>query len=208
MRSWSKSSSPLGMSPARMALSYGVLIGWALVVLLPFYWLLTTAFKLPIDVNTGPKYVPFVDFKPSMNAWREMRDFIARPYMNTVVVGVASSMLALAIGSFGAYALIRFKYRIRVGVVLIFVACGSLAWVLVAFAGLVFWAAVLITVIVFLMAIATIGKRFRNTLTNDDVAFWLISQRILPPVAVVLPIFMMFQKLNLLDTRWALIIVY
>jgi multiple sugar transport system permease protein len=208
MRRWFKPSSPLGLSPARMTLSYIVLIVWAIIVLFPFYWLLTTTFKLPIDVGSGPKYLPFVDFRPSLNAWEEMRDFIPGPYRNTVVVGLVSSLLALIIGSFAAYALIRFQYRLRVGMVVIFILCGSLAVMLVVFAGLFWWAAVLIAVVLFLVAMATIGKRFKAALANDDVAFWLISQRMLPPVAVVLPIFMMFQQLGLLDTLWALITVY
>src|SRR5438270_854230 len=41
-----------------------------------------------------------------------------------------------------------------------------------------------------------------------DIAFWIISQRILPPVAVVIPIYVLFQNLGLLDTRTALVITY
>lgn len=208
MKRWFTPSSPLGVSPARAMLSYVVLIAWTIIVLFPFYWLLTTTFKLPIDVGGGPKYLPFVDFQPSLNAWREMRDFIPGPYRNTVVVGLVSSFLALMIGSFAAYALIRFKYRPKPGLVAVFIVCGALASVLIVFAELAWWAAVLIAIVLFLVATATIGKRFKTTLTNDDLAFWLISQRMLPPVAVVLPIFMMFQRFGLLDTLWALIIVY
>ena len=54
----------------------------------------------------------------------------------------------------------------------------------------------------------TIGKRFQRSLGNSDIAFWLISQRMLPPVAVVIPIYVLFQRLHLLDTRAALIITY
>jgi multiple sugar transport system permease protein len=36
----------------------------------------------------------------------------------------------------------------------------------------------------------------------------LISQRMLPPVAVVIPIYILFQRMALLDTRMALIITY
>jgi multiple sugar transport system permease protein len=36
----------------------------------------------------------------------------------------------------------------------------------------------------------------------------MISQRILPPVVAALPIYVMFQQLGLLDTRFALIITY
>src|SRR5205814_5887499 len=54
----------------------------------------------------------------------------------------------------------------------------------------------------------TIGKRFKRSLGNADIAFWLISQRMLPPVAVVIPIYVLFQRLHLLDTWAALIITY
>ena len=43
---------------------------------------------------------------------------------------------------------------------------------------------------------------------NDDIAFWFISQRMLPPVAIVLAFLLMFRWLNLLDTRIGLIIAY
>jgi multiple sugar transport system permease protein len=36
----------------------------------------------------------------------------------------------------------------------------------------------------------------------------MISQRILPPVAVVIPLYILFQRLGMLDTRPALIITY
>ena len=36
----------------------------------------------------------------------------------------------------------------------------------------------------------------------------MISQRILPPVVVVIPIYMMFQSVRLLDTHIALILAY
>ena len=57
-------------------------------------------------------------------------------------------------------------------------------------------------------SIQTIGRRFKRSLGNNDIAFWLISQRMLPPVAVVIPIYVLFQQLHLLDTRTALIITY
>lgn len=208
MRKWFTPPTPLGLSPARKVVSYFLLITWSIVVLFPFYWLLTTAFKLPIDVNTGPKYLPFVDFQPSLNAWREMREFIPRPYRNTLVVGLASSLLALFIGSFAAYALLRFRYNPRIGMVAVFIVCGGLAVTLVVAVGVYLWAALLIAGVLFLIALATIGRRFRKSLGNDDIAFWLIAQRMLPPVAVILPIFMMFQQLGMLDTLWALIVVY
>ena len=43
---------------------------------------------------------------------------------------------------------------------------------------------------------------------NADILFWIISQRILPPVVVVLPIYIMFQRIGLLDTHIAMILTY
>jgi multiple sugar transport system permease protein len=61
---------------------------------------------------------------------------------------------------------------------------------------------------VFIIILITIGRRFKRALGNDDIAFWMISQRMLPPIAVVIPIYVLFQRLNLLDTQLALIITY
>jgi multiple sugar transport system permease protein len=40
------------------------------------------------------------------------------------------------------------------------------------------------------------------------VLFFLISQRVLPPVVIVIPVYIMFQRLGLLDTHVALIATY
>ena len=53
----------------------------------------------------------------------------------------------------------------------------------------------------FLLLVQTVGRRFKRALGNNDIAFWMISQRILPPVAVVIPIYVLFQHVGLLDTR-------
>lgn len=198
-------------SPLGMALSYLLLGAWALVVLFPLYWLVVTSLKLPIQVDNGPFYIPGVDFSPSGHAWRyifvDLRNDTLRPYVNTVIVALTSSILALALGSAAAYALTRFHYQPRIGtigfflgtVLLVIVAIGlGVPWLLALVAGVALW----------IIAVQTIGRRFKRALGNNDIAFWLISQRMLPPVAVVIPIYVLYQQLNLLDTRTALIITY
>ena len=199
-------------SPVGMALSYTMLGIWALVVLFPLYWLLVTSFKLPIDVNMGPFYLPGVDFKPSLHAWEYIlvgdlsRDTI-RPYINTVIVAFTSASLALMLGTAAAYGLTRFQYRPRLGAILCFIACLALAIVAVIL-GAPWQIALAVALVLFIILLQTIGKRFQRSLGNKDIAFWLISQRMLPPVAVVIPIYVLFQRLHLLDTRTALIITY
>jgi multiple sugar transport system permease protein len=206
-----RSRSVRDLPPLGRLVAYLVLGGWAVVVLFPLYWLAITSFKLPIQVNAGPVYLPFVDFQPSLDAWRyifvDLRNDTLRPYLNTVVVAVGSSTLALLFGSAAAYALIRFPYRPRVGVVALFAGCVLLAAVAVG-SGAPPAVAIAAAAGCFAVLFGAIGRRFRRSLSNGDIAFWMISQRILPPVAVVIPIYVLFQHLGLLDTRTALVITY
>ena len=45
-------------------------------------------------------------------------------------------------------------------------------------------------------------------MNNNDIAFWLISQRILPPITVIIPVYILYQQLGLLDTQFSLIASY
>ncbi len=198
-------------SPVTMLLSYLALGSWTLVILFPLYWLVVTSFKLPIQVNEGPVYLPGIDYQPSLHAWRYIfvdlaRDTL-RPYLNTVVVAFSSSALALLFGTTAAYGLVRFKYRPRLGAILMFIGCMVLAIVAINL-GVPWQIALSVTGILFFLAFQTIGRRFKRSLSNNDIAFWLISQRMLPPVAVVIPIYILFQQLKLLDTQTALITTY
>jgi multiple sugar transport system permease protein len=198
-------------SPLSMLASYALLGFWAFVVLFPLYWLVVTSFKLPVDVNGGPFYIPFVDFKPTLENWHyifyDLRNDTFRPYWNTIVVSLTSTALALLLGSTAAYALTRFTYRPRVGVILTFIGCVALAIVAISL-HLPWQAAIVAAIALFIVLVNTIGRRFKRALGNSDIAFWLISQRMLPPVAVVIPIYVLFQRLQLLDTWAALIISY
>ncbi|TVR37733.1 MAG: carbohydrate ABC transporter permease [Nitriliruptor sp.] len=43
---------------------------------------------------------------------------------------------------------------------------------------------------------------------NRDIAFWLLSNRILPPVVLVLPLFIMFRTIGIVDSRLGLGVLY
>jgi multiple sugar transport system permease protein len=201
-------------SPSRagMILSYLALGAWTFVVLLPLYWLVVTSLKLPIQVAQGPFYIPFVDFQPSLDAWYyilagDLSNDTLRTYANTLAVAPMSAGLALLFGTAAAYGLVRFDYRPKVGAIVSFIGCVIFAIIAVMLS--VPWEiAVAAGLGIFVIIIATIGRRFKRSLGNDDIAFWMISQRMLPPIAVVIPIYILFQRLNLLDTRAALVITY
>ncbi|MGE0118291.1 MAG: carbohydrate ABC transporter permease [Dongiaceae bacterium] len=199
-------------APAWAVLSYAVLGFWAFVVLFPLYWLAVTSLKLPIDVNDGPDYVPWVDFVPSLHAWRyifvDLFVDTARPYLNTVVVGLASSAIALGIGSMAAYGLARLSYRPRLGTIFMFILGVGAAIVAIVILGVPWKVGAAAGGALFILLALSLRRFFTRTLKNEDIAFWMISQRILPPVTVVVPIFVLFQQVGLLDTRTALIVTY
>lgn len=105
------------------ALVYLALALWAFLCLFPIYWTLTTSFKVARDVQLGA-LVPWLDFEPRWLGWRSLglspetigqvstvREEFLKRFMNSVIVSLAASALAVAIGSLAAYGLSRFSYR-------------------------------------------------------------------------------------------------
>lgn len=48
--------------------------------------------------------------------------------------------------------------------------------------------------------------RFRTG--GDDLAIWIISQRMMPPIVIVFPIFLLYVWLGGVDTYWGLVLLY
>jgi multiple sugar transport system permease protein len=202
---------PLDLSPRAKLAAYVALIAWSIVVLFPLYWLVVTSFKHPIDVEQGPFYVPFLDFEPTLDHWQYLLFTVGndtfKPFGNTVFVGFASTVLALLLGSTAAYALVRFRYRPAVGLIGLFI--GVVAYVFVVAALGVPWPlAIASGAAIFLILAGAVSRRIRRSVGNADIAFWLISQRMLPPVAVVIPLYVFFQNIGLLNTHVGLIVTY
>jgi multiple sugar transport system permease protein len=200
-------------SPFRKVISYILLGAWTFVALFPFYWLFTTGFKTRDAIDGTPRYLPFIDFTPTLAAWErvlgqtELQVF--RPYFNTLLTATISALLALVIGATASYALSRYQYRVRPGLIGAFAACVAGMVLLIAL-GLAWPAALGVMLGVYIILAWAILKyrRPRGTIGNNDIAFWLVSQRMLPPIAVILPIYVMYQQLRLLNTLPGLIIIY
>ena len=197
-------------APAGRVVTYLLLFLWSLVVLIPLYWVLITSFKGPGEVDNGPFYLPFIDFKPSLDAWKFMlvENNTLGPYLNSVVAALGSTVLALLIGSLAAYALVRIRFQVKLAAIGIFllllvavivgVVAFRIPWVVALGVGLA----------LFVIALFTLVGRTRRAIGNSDIEFWIISNRIMPPIVAVLPIYVMFQSLHLLDTRIALVATY
>jgi len=102
---------------------YGVLILWTIICLFPIYWTITTSFKMAPNVMKG-NMIPWVDYQPAWLGWKSLglspdtigaestvrAEFMKR-FMNSFVISVTSSALAVALGSLAAYGLSRFSYK-------------------------------------------------------------------------------------------------
>jgi multiple sugar transport system permease protein len=236
------------MSPAASLLAHGLLVAWSVIVLFPIYWVIITSFKDAAAVNQGPFYIPFLDFEPTLDAWRSQFTsdpfcdvpsivrqvgllaynsfaFILSPvvtlqpmepqickiflaFTNSIVISIAATAICVAVGAMAAYALARIEYKPKVGNVGIFVGLILLVIVATSYAGVPWWLASSVALALFFLLVRTLGKRFVRSLSNGDILFWIISQRILPPIVLVIPIYVMFQAVRLLDTHLALIAVY
>jgi multiple sugar transport system permease protein len=200
------------MSSGGKVVVYGLLLLWSAFVLFPLYWVAVTSLKLPIDVNAGPVYLPWVDFEPNLHAWRDLTvtglGETVKPYINSIIVAFFSTVLGVLVGSMAAYALARIEYRPKFGTIVLFVLALLGMAVAVGVLGVDWRLAAAAAIALFVLLARALGRRFRRAVGNGDILFWMISQRILPPVVTVIPIYMMFQQVGLLDTHLALILCY
>ena len=198
------------MAPVPKAATYLVLVMWTLVVVFPLYWVVVTSLKIEVQVDSGPFYLPFIDFQPTLDAWRFMllQNNTLWPYVNSIIVALFSTVLAVMIGAMAAYALVRIRFQVKLAAVGTFMALIFAVIAAVVQFKVPWPVAVGVAIALFLLALSTIGRRFKASVGNNDIEFWMISNRIMPPIVAVLPIYVMFQQLRLLDTQVALISTY
>ena len=165
-----------------------------LIFLAPIYWITSTAFKprnlattIPPTVLFEPEISPFVKLFTKRSQLREApspEEYAAAPwwermvfdggekivrsgrgeiqpsgypnrFMNSLIVAITSTVLAVGMGTFTAYGFSRFSVK-----------------------------------------------------GEADLLFFILSTRMLPPVVVAIPMFLMYRAVGLNDTHWGLIILY
>ena len=198
------------MAPVPKIATYCVLAFWTVVVLFPLYWVLVTSLKVEIQVASGPYYIPFVDFQPTLDAWDFMlfHNNTLGSYANSIVVSLASTVMAVLIGALAAYALVRIRFQVKVAGILTFIVLVAAVVAAVVELSVPWEIALAVAAALFALALSTFVRRTRLAVGNNDIEFWMISNRIMPPIVAVLPIYVMFQQLRLLDTQFALISTY
>jgi multiple sugar transport system permease protein len=168
-------------------LAGAIVVVYAAIAILPLAWIGMTAFKSQSDAIAYP---PKVFFTPTLEGFVDLftvqthqpHDFIAKlpppatwyeklvrerdmviagpsrvieRFLNSLVIGFGSTILATFLGTLAAYGFSRFKVPLA-----------------------------------------------------DDLMFFILSTRMMPPIAVAVPIYMMYRYLNLYDTRIGMILLY
>ena len=178
-------------------------IAWLIFTLFPLYWIFVTSFKSPIAVTGGPTYLPWIDFEPTLNAWSDAfsgsrGDFFAT-FFNSVWISIAASLIAVVFGSMAAYALVRFQFRVKLLAGIVFASCGMGSYLL---AKEIFdWKDTTSMGFAFLCALilSVISNRLPlpgPVLKNNDVVFWFVSQRMMPPIVSAFALYMLYSKIG------------
>ena len=165
----------------------GVLvITYALITMIPLVWILLTGFKSPADAISYP---PKVVFDPTLEGYvnlfttrtRQTQEFLeANPPQNWADEIVRQyDMVIVGPSKFGE----RFMNSVIIGFGSTFLS-------------------------IFLGTLAAYAfSRFKVPL-KDDLLFFILSTRMMPSVAVAIPIFLMFRNLGLSDTHLGMILLY
>lgn len=193
---------------------------WLFLAAFPLYWVLITAFKPPLAVSQGPTYIPFVDYEPTLQAFRDafngLRGDFGGPIFSSILISMTSTALSVFLGTMAAYALLRFEFRIRLLSGLVFAALSIGGFVLLdIFTDLrVPHALGLVLLVALPVSIWLNGRALPGpVMGNDDVTFWFVSQRIFPPIVSAFAIYLLFAEMGkiglpLLDTFGGMVIVY
>ena len=120
----------------------------------PFYWMVTTSLKTQVIALESP---PVWLFAPTLSNYAEVLidDGVGATLINSLIVAICTTALAIGLGCPAAYALARFEFR---------------------------------------------GKH--------HLWFWFITNRMVSPIVLALPFFLIVRNFGLLDTHIVLILIY
>ncbi len=173
--------------PWTKRLAGSIVVVYALITMVPIVWIFMTGFKTPQD---SISYPPKVVFSPSLEGYvnlfttrtRQTPEYMASlPPPETWYEELVRSrnMVIAGPSKFGE----RFTNSVIIGFGSTFLS-------------------------VFLGTLAAYAfSRFKVPL-KDDLMFFILSTRMMPPIAVAIPIFLMYRTVGLSDTHLGMIILY
>ncbi|MBB1251066.1 MULTISPECIES: carbohydrate ABC transporter permease [unclassified Rhizobium] len=164
-----------------------LVIFYAVVTIMPLVWIIATGFKTPSDAIAYP---PKVLFTPTLEGYVNL--FTTRTRVSE------EDLKALGEPKTWYEALVR-----KDGLVI----AGPSRYGERFYNSVVIGFGSTLLCIVLGTAAAYAFSRFKVPL-KDDLLFFILSTRMMPPIAVAIPIFLMFRSLGLSDTHAGLILLY
>jgi multiple sugar transport system permease protein len=183
----SSSHSPLEPSAASKWFAGVIVIAYALITLIPLAWILMTSFRTPSDsIAYPPKVVAQASLIGYVNLFTtrsrvSAEELAALPPPTTWYEGLVREQQMILAGRSRFIDRYFNSLWIGFGSTLLSVVLGTLA--------------------------AYAFSRFRVP-GKDDWLFFILSTRMMPPIAVAIPIYLMFRHLGLNDTHLGLILLY
>jgi multiple sugar transport system permease protein len=98
-----------GWKTARLYLGLSLIVIWGLA---PFYWMMVTAFRdvgFTFDTTPWPTHVTLDNFRTAFSTDRG--NHFGQALVNSVLIGVVTTAIAMLVGVFTAYALARLHFR-------------------------------------------------------------------------------------------------
>lgn len=175
-------------SPWSKRIAGTLVIAYALITMLPLFWIFTTSVKSPPDSISYPPKI--LSFTPTIEGYCNLFTTRSRQTVEyieslgpatTACDKIARERSMVVVGES------KFWPRFLNSVIIAF---GSTA------------------LAVFLGTLAAYGfSRFKVPLA-DDLLFFILSTRMMPPIAVAIPIYLMYRQLGLSDTALGMILLY
>lgn len=125
----------------------------AFIFFFPILWIFITGFKTESEAVIIP---PTIFFKPTLENFQAVLSMgIGDFFLNSIIVTIFSTIIALLLGVPAAYALAMYKIKGR-----------------------------------------------------ENILFWIISTRFLPVAGIIIPLYLVFKSVHLLDSLVAIILLY
>jgi len=174
-------------TPRSKRLAMAVVVLYALITLVPLLWIGLTSIKSPPD---SISYPPKVLFEPSIEGFcnlfttrsRQTDEYLASlPPPSGACERIARDNNMVVVSRSNYLPRFANSLMIAIGSTILSVGLGVMA--------------------------AYAFSRFRVP-GKDDLMFFILSTRMMPPIAVAIPIYLMFRELGLSDTKLGMILLY
>lgn len=216
--------------------TWQVVVRYVLVIIVvgmftfPTYWMVTMAFKPKAEWSTAAGTIYWVPKNPTLENFEtvltEYRGQFFRANQSSalpairssIIVSVGGTLFALLIGTLAAYGLSRFTadtgdlpWYIALGRLALLVAVLLPFIVLWARLGILSrWYGIVSFTLLGIAADQVIGRLLTRYYKGPagSLAFSILQLRMFPPMAILIPVMIMWSTLRLVDTWYGLVAVY